>query len=192
MRKYLLLISFAFLTFFSVQAQEFKKFKFAIGVPFSVYSSDPFAYYVGLDIEPSWRLKDDLTLGLYIGYMQSDSETNTDPSRNLSEQADVFSTCLVLDKYFTLDKPNFYYGLMAGLSQHLYQVVERSSFVDGVPTEGGVVNEFKDGINLSPRFGFNYGHFRAMIMYQLILNEVPDMLTLQVALEIGGGKKSKK
>ena len=192
MKKHIILFLIIGSTFYNSQAQEFKQFKFAIGVPFSVYSSDPFAYYVGLDIEPSWRLEDDLTLGLYIGYMQSDSETNTDPSKNLSEQGDVFSTCLVLDKYFTLDRPNFYYGIMAGLSSHLYQIVEKSTFINGMPVMGEVVDEFKDGVNISPRLGFNYGHFRAMIMYQLIFNEVPDMLTLQVALEIGGGRKYKK
>ncbi|MGM0580935.1 MAG: hypothetical protein ACQETL_09670 [Bacteroidota bacterium] len=192
MIRYLFLIIFSvFNILCDASAQVFKKIKVTVGVPFSAFTTDQFAYYAGLDLEPSWRIKDDLTLGFYIGYMQSDSDTNTDPQKYLSESGDLFSTCLVIDRYFTLERPNYYYGLMVGLSQHLYQVIEKGTFVNGVPTSGRIISDFTNGVNISPRLGFNYGHFRAMIMYQLILNDVPDMLTLQVGLEIGGGKISK-
>jgi len=190
MKKYVLVISIFCVAIFNSSAQEFKKFKVAIGIPFSSYTTDQFSYYAGLDLEPSWRLRDDMTVGFYISYMQSDSETNTDPQRHVMEFGELFTTCLVFDHYFSLNKPNFYYGLMTGVSQHLNQIVERSSVVNGVPTSGEIISNFRNGINISPRVGFNYGHLRAMIMYQIILNEVPDMLTLQVGLEIGGGKMS--
>lgn len=167
----------------TVYSQEYKRFKVALGIPLAVVTMDQFNFYGGFYLEPSYRIGS-RPVGFYLSVMGSDGSTNENPDENLSETAVMLNACAVLDQYFKTSKPRVFTGLMVGSSYHTLQTVPRFG--------GAIEHVNRSGVIIAPRVGLNYGHFRMMMMYQVISGGITDLLCVQVGIEIGGGKKSKR
>lgn len=173
-------------------AQEYKRFKVAVGVSLVPVPNNYFDIYSGFYLEPAWRWNDNLATGLHLAIAESNSERLL---KFLSEEGSIATAAFTVDRYWKLGKFRPFYGLMAGASIHTYLQTVHPGFyeIDGetylIPPDYLWFNQ--RGINLTPKVGFNCYRFRMQAMYQLITHDIPDMFTLQMGIEIGGGRKNK-
>ena len=192
MTRYSTIILLFWMTSVTTQAQDFRRFKVALGIPFAPVTSDQFDYYGGFYLEPAVRLKDDLSLGIYLAIMESDDDSNDNPDINSSETAAFFSTAFVLDKYTSLGRPRTFYGLMLGTVFHSFETIQRPFLTNNGVLGGEILYEDRTGVLIAPRIGATFGPLQMTMMYQFMTNELPGLLTMQAGVEISGGRKKKK
>ena len=172
----------------SAYAQEYKRFKAAFGIPVSVITSDQFNYYGGFYLEPAWRWNDQWASGLYVSLLESDSQSDYE---HLSETGSMLTIALTTDHYWKLDRIRPFYGLLVGKSSHLHEQIQRYRYRNGYPVPGDIIWISSSGYTVAPRVGFDFWHVRTLLMYQLTTHSMPDLLTVQIGLEIGGGRRKR-
>lgn len=124
--------------------------------------------------------------------MESDDDSNNNPDINSSETAGFLSASFVLDKYTSLGRPKTFYGLMLGTVFHSFEMIRRPFFTNNGVLTGEILYEDRTGVLIAPRVGANFGPLRLIMMYQVMTNDLRDLLTLEAGVEIGGGRKKKK
>ena len=172
----------------SARAQDYRHFKVGLGIPFSVITSDQFNYYGGFYLEPAWRWNDHWESGLYASLQESDSQSDHE---HLSETGSILTVAFTTDHYWKLDKMRPFYGVLLGKSSHIHEQHQRFRYHNGYPVPGDIIWVVSSGYTVAPRVGFDFWHVRTILMYQLTTHTMPDLLTIQMGFEIGGGRRRK-
>ena len=185
MKKILFCASFLAATFLT-KAQEttFKPFKFDIALGYAVPSGSGTKAGVIFALEPKYALNDNITLGLRWETAAMANVSVDNNGENLKGDAKASSSYLLTgDYYFTTNSFRPFAGLGAGLFRNAAVDLESENM------EGDMNVASKFGF--APRVGFEYGHFRTAIEYN-IAGKAGDYnnnyLGIKMGFFIGGGR----
>jgi outer membrane protein W len=189
MKKMFLICAFVAGAFFSnAQSETFKPFKVDLATGYAIPSGKGSKAGVVLAIEPKYAINDNITLGLRIegaitarGYVDASGEEFTG---DVKASGSYLATG---DYYFNTNK----FRPFAGLGIGIYSLASAS--VDMMDEEETVV-ESGSKFGGAPRVGFEFGHFRTALEYNVVgktgkINN--NYMSIKLGFFIGGGRISK-
>lgn len=187
MKKVFLICAFMAGAFFS-NAQTFKPFKVDLATGYAVPSGKGSKAGVVLAVEPKYAINDNISLGLRMeaaitarGYVSANGE---EVSGDVKASGSYLATG---DYYFNTNK----FRPFAGLGVGIYRLASASfEMVD--EEEPTVESGTKFGA--APRAGFEFGHFRTALEYNLVgkTGEINNnYFSVKLGFFIGGGRVSK-
>ena len=171
--------------FANAQSTAFKPFKVDIATGYAVPSGKGSKGGVVFAIEPKYAINDNITLGLRMeaavtarGYVSADGQ---EFSGDVKASGSYLATG---DYYFNTNK----FRPFAGLGVGIFSLASAS--VDMIDEEEAVV-ESGSKFGAAPRVGFEFGHFRTAVEYNLVgktgkINN--NYLSLKLGFFIGGGR----
>lgn len=189
MKNVLMTLTFACLLFTTSNAygQNYGKFAVDLGAKYSLLTGDYSGGGVGFFLEPQAMIKDNLGIGIRMGFDLLNGATTSDQGNTINGGIDLLSSYQVTGNYFfkkTGNKRGFA-GLGLGFANQGGVSFEGigSSTVDG-DVELGTVFGF------SPRVGFDLGAFKIYADYnQYFKKGAKSYIGLNLALNFGGKYK---
>lgn len=186
MKKLCTLIALSLVVTLAVNAQDYKKFRVGLGLGYALASGTGASGGVLFALEPSYRLKDNLSLGLRMETALIVSGVSGGSlSANASASA-LGSYTLNGQYYFGSADSNFRPFFGAGLGMFSLAAV---SVTTGLL--GGAVPAAETVFGFYPRVGFDLGHFNVTLDYNLIpATTIPGTPAIGPIPAIGGGEVS--
>jgi hypothetical protein len=187
MKKVYILLLFVLATGVVANAQEFKKFKVGIGAGYAMASGEGASGGVLWYLEPAYRIKDELSVGLRI--------EGAIITRGLSESTDLsidvagISSYTVNGQYY-FSNNSFRPFVGVGLGMFSLAAVKVDGFGEAAASE--------TKFGFYPRVGFDLGHFNVSIDYNIIpASEIEgsdvefknSYLGIRIGGFFGGGRK---
>lgn len=193
MKKLLLLFVLVSTIAFSVDAQDYKKFRVGLGLGYASPSGDGAKGGVLLYLEPGYRINDDILLNLRLeSAIMARGVEGADESASFSVSS---SGSYTLNGQYYFTKNNF--RPFVGLGFGMYSIVAASVDVGG---QNVALGQDEGKFGFYPRVGFDAGHFHMTIDYNLIGKSTADIgfgetieqknsyLGLRLGFHIGGGR----
>jgi hypothetical protein len=190
MKKILVVLSLVIVAVSASYAQEYKKFRVGLGLGYALAGGNGSSGGVLIALEPSYRIQDNLSLGLRLetalltrGFSQAVPST-------VSIDVAAIGSYTVNGQYY-FGEGAFRPFLGAGLG--LYSLAAIKATQDGINSDVAV-SESKFGFY--PRAGFDYGHFNVSIDYNLVPATTitggeftNNYFGIRIGAYFGGGKK---
>ncbi|WP_461637911.1 hypothetical protein [Labilibaculum euxinus] len=166
------------------QKQTFKPFKVEVGGILAFPLDKESGLGGGSYIEPRYSLNDNFTFGLRLeGVRLSSGEISVGIGRVNIDASTVTPVLFTCDYFFNNQKTRPFVGLGLGLYKRNDQSIDTDIWSVNINT--GSENNF----GFAPRIGLNVGHMRLAMIYNFTGNNISDYLSVQLGIEIGGGKK---
>ena len=187
MKKAIIIVYiFCFIIVFNSFAQSriYKSFKVDLGINTIITSDVATGNGMGIYIHPILNVTDRFSFGprLEIGYVTID-DTDFVSATFENGVVDMFSFQAVSDYYLSKERVRFFLGLGFGLFRQTLLLHDFTSFQIRVDR----ISEVNLGLN--PRFGFNVGHFKMAVNYNLTGEFMYDYLGFTLGVDIGGGRR---
>lgn len=190
--KKLLTLAALTLGVFAAKAQSttFKPFRVGFDLGYAIPSGDGAKGGVAFAIEPKYALNDKLALGLR--YEAAITVRGSVDSEGFADEAEAKASVSYLataDYYFNTNSFRPFVGLGAGIHK-----LASASFDETTVMSEEDVTVVEDGskFGVTPRVGFDYGHFRAAIDYNIIgkSGDVKNnYLNIKIGFFLGGGRQ---
>jgi opacity protein-like surface antigen len=195
MKKILVVLSLVIVAVSASYAQEYKKFRVGLGLGYALAGGNGSSGGVLIALEPSYRIQDNLSLGLRLeSALITRGFSGTVPSGASIDVAGITSYTLNGQYYF--GESSFRPFVGAGLGIYSLAAISTKFTSGGVTTANDFASESKFGFY--PRVGFDYGHFNITIDYNLVpstaITGSSDSFTnnyfgIRIGAYFGGGKK---
>ncbi|WKN44232.1 hypothetical protein [Tunicatimonas pelagia] len=147
--------------------------------------------YIGLYLELAWRRNDDLSVGLYFAFLTTEPRSL---ETYLTKRGSLLTMAVAVDRYWQFKEFRPFYSLSVGsFSHHNTQNIHTGLYQIGNGTYLLYLEQFmfiRQGYNVAPKIDLNYYRLRMQVMYQMITHRIPDITTLQLGIEIGGGREN--
>ena len=175
MKKLFLVIAGVFMFAGASYAQEYKPFKFGLGLGYAMPSGEGAGGGVLFYGEPMYRIKDEIAVGLRMeGALVAKATLGPDGTYDSGTLKAAGISSYTLNGQYYLSNNTF--RPLVGLGFGLYSVSTVAGTGDSQTASVGVAKENKFGFY--PRIGFDAGHFNMSLEYNLIpSSEVPSMDT---------------
>jgi outer membrane protein X len=173
----------------SAQSTSFKTFKVDLATGYAMPAGAGSKGGILFAIEPKYAINDNITLGLRLeGAVMARALEDNNGEKVTGDVKASASYLLTGDYYFNTNK----FRPFAGLGTGIYKLAGAKFDSDVEISEEDVQTASKFGF--APRIGFELGHFRTAIEYNLVgktgsLNN--NYLGIKLGFFIGGGRLSK-
>ena len=165
------------------QSREFKPFKVDFGITTLFPTSGISGNGMGMYFNPMFNLTDKFSVGPRMQLAYTTEENKGYISSYLDGQIiNLYSLIGVSDFYFSKERARFFAGLGFGF----YGQVR--SWTSAAISSLDFNREPYLSVGLAPRFGFNVGHFKMSIQYNITGPSMYNYLDFTLGLEIGGGR----
>ena len=186
MRKLTFVMALAAMSFFA-QAQSFKSFKVDFATGYAIPSGSGAKGGVVMAIEPKYNINDQITVGLrmeaaLMAGVEVDPATGEMKSGSVKALATYSATG---DYFFSANSFRPFAGVGAGL----FSVASVNADANGT---GEATAGQKFGF--TPRAGFEFGHFRAALEYNLVGKTGTysnNYMAIKLGFFAGGGRRSR-
>lgn len=185
-------VTFALILFaasFISKAQEgntFKPFKVDLAMGYAIPSGDGAKGGIVLATEPKYAINDQITVGLRLEAALTARASVDQNGEYVTGDVKASGSYLITgDYYFNTNK----FRPFAGLGTGLYKLASVEFKTDQDVTEGDIKSGSKFGA--APRVGFEFGHFRTAIEYNVIGKTEKiknNYLSIKLGFFIGGGR----
>lgn len=180
-------------TMLKAQSTTFKPFKVDLGLGYGFGKAKGIIAY----LEPKYNVMDELAVGIrwesaLLGNVDVSANTGSDPNAYASVDVSAIGSYLVTgDYYFS----NATFRPLAGFGAGVYTMgsIRQSA---GVGTDGASVSQdinVGTKFGVAPRVGFEAGHFRMGLEYNIITGQPKDFnrnyFSAKIGAVIGGGRR---
>lgn len=173
------------------KAQTFKPFKVNIATGYAIPSGEGSSGGVSFTLEPKYALNDNITVGLRLeGALTANVAVDSEGDPTSGDVKLLSSYLATSDYYLNTNKFRPFAGIGAGLFRIAGASFSDEDIEDGTFDETDLP-EFESKVGFAPRLGFEYGHFRTAIEYNLIgkSDEVKNnYLGFKIGFNLGGGR----
>ncbi len=175
-------------------AQEFKKFRVGLGLGYAMASGEGSSGGVLVTIEPSYRLKDNLSIGLRMESAIITRGFSLAIPSSASIDVAAIGSYTINGQYYLGEGSSFRPFVGAGLGIYSLGAITASSTTNSVTTKTTFAAESQFGFY--PRIGFDYGHFNLALDYNFVPSTKittgefkNNYLGFRIGFFLGGGKK---
>ncbi len=183
MKKLLIVFILGVIAYSPIKAQEFKPFKFELGVLYGIPTDDAFKGGVGFYLHPSYYLNDQLNVGLKAEWAVIGAADEMGTSVSISAIGSYLATA---NYYFSTSKVRPYAGLGVGL----YSLGSVSS---DLGAGNSIDVDYGTKFGVAPKVGLDLGHFTLNVAYNMIFGVDSDLagknyMSVGIGAFFGGGK----
>lgn len=168
------------------QSREFKPFKVDFGIT-TLFPTDGISGNgMGMYINPMFNLSDNFSVGPRVQLAYTTEENKGYVSSYMDGQIiNLHSFLGVSDLYFSRDRARFFAGFGFGFYSQI------RSWTSVFLSSSDQTRESYFSLGLMPRVGFNVGHFKMAVQYNITGPGMYNYLDFTLGLEIGGGRYEK-
>ncbi len=167
--------------------RKFKPFQIELAVPFNLGMEDGSGTGLGFYMAPRYAVTDKIHVGMRTGWFDlGESSIFIQGDQVEINGLNIVPVTLTFDYYFTTERVRPFVGIAGGMY--------RRSIVDFLYQDDKV--EFSSqnvrvNPGLSPQIGINANHFRLSVGYHITGESIPDFLSINVGIDIGGGRTNR-
>lgn len=167
--------------------RKFKPFQIEFAVPINFGVEDGSGTGLGFYFAPRYAVTDQIHVGLRMGRFDlGESSIFIQGDQVEINGINIIPVTLTFDYYFTTEGVRPFVGIAGGMY--------RRSIVDFLYQDDKVEfssQNVKVNPGISPQIGINANHFRFSVGYHITGESIPDFLSINVGLDIGGGRTSR-
>jgi len=167
--------------------RKFKPFQIEFALPVNLGVENGSGTGLGFYVAPRYAVNDQIHVGVRTGWFDlGESSIFIQGDQVEINGLNIVPVTLTFDYYFTTERVRPFVGIAGGMY--------RRSIVDFLYMDDKV--EFSSqnvrvNPGISPQIGINANHFRFSVGYHITGESIPDFLSINIGLDIGGGRTNR-